>query len=76
VKVRRKAYPGTKGKAVTTPQVARLLEYGTEKRAPMPFIRPAFDAAKGYVFGMFTAELGKRLNGIVKKLHRANGGKF
>jgi HK97 gp10 family phage protein len=75
VKVRRKAYPGTKGKGITTPQVARLLEYGTEKRPPMPFIRPAFEAAKGYVFGYFTSELGKRLDGIVKKLHRSNGGK-
>jgi HK97 gp10 family phage protein len=75
VRVRRKSYPGTKGKAVTTPQVARLLEYGTAKREPMPFIRPAFEAAKGYVFQTFTAELNRRLAGIVKKLHRTNGGK-
>lgn len=75
VSVRRKSYPGTKGKAVTTPQVARLLEYGSAKRAPMPFIRPAFEAAKGYVFQTFTAELSKRLAAIVKKLHRSNGGK-
>jgi HK97 gp10 family phage protein len=75
VKVRNKAYPTTKGKRVTTAQVARQLEQGTEKRVPMPFIRPAFDAAKGYVFGMFTAELRSRLDGIVKKLHRTNGGK-
>lgn len=74
VKIRNKAYPNKKGKRVTTAQVGRQLETGTEKRPPMPFIRPAFEAAKGYVFGYFTAELSSRLDGIVKKLHRANGG--
>lgn len=75
VKVRRKAYPAGKGKRVTTPQVARLLEYGTEKRPPMPFIRPAFEATKAKVAPLFVAELDKRLAGIVRKLHRQNGGK-
>lgn len=75
VKVRRKAYPAGKGARVTTPQVARLLEYGTEKRPPMPFIRPAFEATKNKVVPLFVAELDKRLAGIVRKLHRQNGGK-
>lgn len=75
VTVRKKAYPGDGGKPRHTRQIATLLEYGTEKRPPMPFIRPAYEAAKGYVFAMFTSELSKRLNGIVKKLHRTNGGK-
>jgi HK97 gp10 family phage protein len=75
VKVRNKPYPNAKGKRVTTAQVARLLEGGTEKRPPMPFIRPAFETAKGYVLGYFTSELNRRLNTIVKKLYRANGGK-
>lgn len=75
VSVRRKSYPADKGPRVTTPQVARLLEYGTAKRAPLPFIRPAFEATKGRVVPLFVAELNKRLAGIVKKLHRSNGGK-
>lgn len=72
VSVRRKSYPATKGARVTTPQVARLLEYGTAKRAPMPFIRPAFEQMKGRVIPLFVAELSKRLDGIVKKLARQN----
>lgn len=75
VSVRRKSYPADKGKRVTTPQVARLLEYGTEKRMPMPFIRPAFEENKSKVAPLFVAELSKRLAAIVKKLHREKGGK-
>jgi HK97 gp10 family phage protein len=75
VGVRRKAYPGTKGKAITTPQIARLLEYGTAMREPLPFIRPAFEQTKGLVIPLFVKELNTRLAGIVKKLHRLNGGK-
>ena len=73
VNIRRKSYPSTKGKAVSTPQVARLLEYGTEKRPPMPFIRPAFEAVKGRVIPLFVSELQKKLAGIVKKVARQNG---
>jgi HK97 gp10 family phage protein len=73
VGVRRKSYPAAKGKRVTTPQVARLLEYGTEKRLPLPFIRPAFEANKGKVLSLFTAELNKKLGAITKKLARQNG---
>ena len=75
VGIRRKAYPDSRGKRVTTPQVARLLEYGTARRAPLPFIRPAFEAVKGKVVPLFAAELNRRLAGIVRKLHRSNGGK-
>ena len=73
VGVRRKTYPATKGNAVTTPQVARLLEYGSEKREPMPFIRPAFEANKGKVVTLFVQELQKKLAAIVKKVARQNG---
>jgi HK97 gp10 family phage protein len=73
VNVRRKSYPDAKGKRVTTPQVARLLEYGTEQRQPYPFIRPAFDENKGKVLTIFTSEINKKLVGIWKKLARQNG---
>ena len=73
VGVRRKAYPESKGKRVSTPQVARLLEYGTERRAPLPFLRPAFEENKGRVLGIFTDEINKKLSAIWKTLARQNG---
>ncbi len=75
VRVRNKRYPSQRGAAGSTAQVARLLEYGTERRTPMPFIRPAFEENKAKVAPLFVAELSKRLDGIVRKLHRQNGGK-
>lgn len=71
-RIRRKAYPSNGGKPVSTPQVARLLEYGTEKRRPMPFIRPAFDTNKRTVVYIFTDEINKGLQRIVRKLARQN----
>jgi len=68
VRVQRKSYPDSRGRRVTTPQVARLLEYGTEKRQAHPFIRPAFDANKAQAVKIFVDEINKKLAGIVKKL--------
>lgn len=73
VYIRRKGYPDSKGKRVTTPQVARLLEYGTEKRQPYPFLRPAFEENKMRVLTLFTEELNRKLASIVKKLSLKNG---
>lgn len=75
VRVRRKAYPAEKGRRVTTPQIARLLEYGTARRQPYPFLRPAFEENKVRALETFRAELNRRLGLIVRKLHRQNGGK-
>lgn len=74
VRVRRKKYP-KKGdeKTVTTSQVGALLEAGTEKRQPMPWARPAFDAKKHEVPPLFVAEMRKNLERITKKLARKNG---
>jgi HK97 gp10 family phage protein len=73
VSIRKKSYPAAKGKRVTTPQVARLLEYGTEKREPMPFLRPAFELHRNQVVTLFVSELNKKLAAIAKKLARQNG---
>lgn len=81
VRVRRKVYPGQAPKSnrrqkgaknVVTSQVARLLEYGTVRRTPRPFIRPAFDAKKQEAVDTFVTETNKGIERIVKKLERQN----
>lgn len=71
VRVRRVPYNvGSNAKPVSTPQVARLLEYGTENREPIPWIRPAFDAKKNEAVAVFTRTLTKKVDAVVKKLAR------
>lgn len=72
VRVKRKAYTVSKNaKPVSTPQVARLLEYGSEKlNPPQPFIRPAFDSKKDEAVAVFVRETTKRIEAVVKKLDR------
>lgn len=73
VRVRNKVYPDKKGKRVSTAQVARLLEYGSERlNPPKPFMRPAFDSEKSKVISLFVSELNKKLGAIVRKLARKN----
>lgn len=73
VRVRNKVYPDQKRnrKRFTTAQNARLLEYGTEKRQPYPFIRPAFESKKQAAVDEFTKTLNQRVNAIIRKLDRA-----
>lgn len=61
-----------KRNSVSAAKVGRQLEYGTEKRMPMPWLRPAFDAKKGQVITLFVSELNKKLGAIVRKLARKN----
>lgn len=75
VRVRRKAYPKSGKKTVTTPQVARLLEYGTAKMRPHPFIRPAFDSTKQQALTTFATELPKALLALQKRIAKKNGAK-
>lgn len=70
VRVRNKKYPSATGKPVTTAQNARLLEYGTEKRAALPFIRPAFEAKKSEALTVFVTEINKRIAAVVRKLDK------
>lgn len=53
---------------VNATQVGRLLEYGNENRAPMPWLRPAFDARKGEAIDTFNREVTSRTQKIIKKL--------
>ena len=75
VRVRRKPYPKVSddAKTVTTSRVASLLESGTERRRPMPWARPAFDAKKHQVIPLFVSELNRHLTRIVNKLAKQNG---
>lgn len=73
VRIRSKRYPNATGtKPVTTSQVARWFEYGTEDRAQQPFIRPAFEAKKVEAAETVVSELNKSLARIQKKLERQN----
>lgn len=70
VRVRKKRYTDKPGKPVVTPQVGRLLEYGTETRQPMPWLRPAFDAKKQEAVDTFVREVNSRAEKIIAKLSR------
>lgn len=72
VRVRNKRFPDQRGKASTTAANARRLEYGTEKRRPMPFIRPAFNSKRMEALGVFSREINKKLVAIQRKLEREN----
>lgn len=60
---------GQKG-GITAVQVGRLLEYGTERRQPMPWLRPAFDAKKGAAVQTFVAELTARTQKVIDRVER------
>lgn len=59
-----------KGEATTAVQVGRLLEYGTEKRQPMPWLRPAFDAKRTAAVQTFVTEVTRRTQKVIDKLER------
>lgn len=66
----RQRYPESRGENLTAVQIGRQLEFGTEKRAPMPWLRPAFDAKKREALRVFVSEVNKRTTAAIKKLER------
>lgn len=73
VRIRGRKYEGRGKKPIVTQQVARLLEYGSERlQPPKPFIRPAFDAKKQEATDTFVTEVNKGIQRILKKLQRQN----
>lgn len=50
--------------------VGKMLEYGTPKRQPMPFARPAFHAKKGEAVQVMTDEVLKGIEKLERKLAR------
>lgn len=67
---KRARYPISKrtptGVGVAT--VGKMLEYGTPKRPPMPWMRPAFHAKKGEATKVMAEELLKGIDKLEKKL--------
>lgn len=73
VRVRKKKYEGNADwKPRTTAQIGALLEYGTERRAAMPWMRPAFEARRVEAVQVFERELPAAIARIVRKLARQN----
>lgn len=55
---------------VTAVQVGRLLEYGTEKRKALPWLRPAFDSKGQAALNTFVAEMQRRVPLAIKKAEK------
>jgi HK97 gp10 family phage protein len=72
IRVKRKVYPrnNNEGGDTTTLKTARLLEYGSSKQPPRPWIRPAAASKAQEAVDVTSQELVKRINAIVKKLAR------
>lgn len=82
IRVRRKAYDGDKlgrrqraGKRVTTHKTASLLEYGSSHQPATPWLRPAVRQKGTQAINVFTEDLNKRIDAVVRKLERQNKGK-
>ena len=68
VSVKRTAKYSGKGKRNTATINAARLEYGTSRRKPMPFMRPAFHAKKNEAVKVMIEETEKGIAKIEKKL--------
>lgn len=68
VRIQSKKYPDDETGETTTTQVGRLLEYGSEKREPMPWMFPAFMETKEEAVNVMLTELEKRLAKIWSKV--------
>jgi HK97 gp10 family phage protein len=71
--VKRGVYPANrqaKKEQWTAVQIGRLLEEGSERRAPMPWLRPAFDAKKNEAVRVFKESVTKRVEKLIKRMAR------
>lgn len=75
VRVRRKSYPDRNGGVVTTLASANLLEYGSQKQPPEPWLRPAFQSKAEQAIKTTETELIKQIDKVVAKLAQRNKGK-
>lgn len=72
---KRRRYPISKRTPTGIPvvMVGRMLEYGTTRRAPMPWMGPAFHAKKAEAVSVVVTELRKGIDKAVADLARRNG---
>ena len=72
---KRRRYPISKRTPTGIPvsTVGRMLEYGTSKRKPMPWMGPAFHAKKDEAVTTIVTELKKGIDKAVAALARRNG---
>lgn len=68
VRVKRKTYPDREGRPVTTLKTANILEYGSEKQSPAPFIRPAAISKAQETIDVVTSDLVKRIDKIASNM--------
>jgi HK97 gp10 family phage protein len=54
-----------------TNDIGMMLEFGTERRAPMPFMRPAFESTKQKAADTFRAEFEMRVKQLIDRYRRA-----
>lgn len=74
VKIQKKSYPRNDntrtGSKPTTLKSAHIMEYGSEKQDPNPFILPAFRRSQAEAFKIMVNELDVGIAKIVKKLNK------
>lgn len=70
VRIRPKRYTDAKGAKVTTTQVGRLLETGSEQREAMPWMRPAFESKKMEAAQTMVTTVSDRLDKLISRLDK------
>lgn len=64
---------GRKAAYLQANDVLFMLEHGTERRPPMPWLRPAYEAKREEALAIFERELPAAIERIQKRLARQNG---
>lgn len=72
VRVRRKTYPRSGGKPVTTRKTAMWKEYGTEDQPATPWLRPAVHMKGQTAINVIVIDLKRRIDIEVRKLAARN----
>ncbi|UXC34782.1 hypothetical protein [Cupriavidus gilardii] len=71
VRIKSATYPATFGKNVTAYGVGRMLEVGTERRAPMPWAVPGFMASREQALNTVVTEINRAIQRVIRKMEKA-----